>query len=174
MGSFHPLKTILSVLPVRYPAPVIVAVHRAPDSSPRMAELLSEHCLLPVAEVEDKDCLVAGRVFLAPSDYHLLVEGNGLVLSTDPIVKFARPSFDLLLQSAAESSRCRIVCSVLSGASDDGAVGAGLVARSGGVVLAQEPEEAECPVMPQAVLRSVPEAKNKTTQGIGEYMARLV
>jgi two-component system, chemotaxis family, protein-glutamate methylesterase/glutaminase len=172
-GSFNPLKEILNALPVNYSLAVIVATHRTPDTSGLITELLADHCLLPVTEVEDKDKIEAGHIYIAPSNYHLLLEKNTLALSTDPPVNFARPSFDVLLQSAAMSYGYSIVCVILSGASNDGAVGASYIAESGGMVLIQEPGEAECPIMPQAVFDEVPLAKPMATQAICKSISRL-
>jgi two-component system chemotaxis response regulator CheB len=105
-----------------------------------------------VEEAEDKQPIEAGRVYLAPADYHLLVEGTSFALSTEAPVLSARPSIDVLFESAADAYAGRLIGVILTGASDDGARGLARIARAGGLAVAQEPATAECAVMPLAAI----------------------
>jgi two-component system chemotaxis response regulator CheB len=115
---------------------------------------LQSHCALPVAEVNDKDRIIAGRVYLAPADYHLLVDVGHFALSTDARVCYARPSIDVLFESAADVYRDRVIGVILTGASSDGALGAARIKKLGGRVVAQDPATAESPVMPRAAINA--------------------
>ena len=156
LGGLTALPTILRGLPKDFRCPVVVVQHRAIHTDDAgLVAAMQRGCLLEVREVEDKDTLVPGRVYLAPSDYHVLVEDNHLTLSTEARVLHARPSIDVLFDSAADSHRKRVVGVVLTGASRDGVEGCQAIKRHGGVVIVQEPSTAESALMPGSVLRDV-------------------
>lgn len=105
-----------------------------------------------MSEVDDKDELVPGRVYVAPADYHLLVEPGGFALSTDERVQHSRPSIDVALESAADAYGAAVVGVILTGANADGAQGLARVKRRGGVAVVQDPADAERGTMPAAAL----------------------
>jgi two-component system chemotaxis response regulator CheB len=152
-GGLRALELVLGALPAEFPAAVVIAQHRSPES-PRngLAGLLESSSALPVTEVEDKDPIEAGHVYVAPADYHLLVEPGYFSLSTDGPVQFARPSVDVLFESAADSYGDRLVAVVLTGANEDGAHGAQAVKKHRGLVFAQHPDSAEKAAMPEAAI----------------------
>ncbi len=127
---------------------------------------------MPVQEPDDFEPLVGGTIYVAPADYHLLVDRGRLLLSVDEPINFARPSIDVLLDSLAEAYGASSVAVVLTGASADGALGAKAVARSGGDVLVQTPATAESPIAPAAALALVPSARRLTIDGIADALAR--
>lgn len=146
-------------LPPDLDAAVVVAQHRAPESHPTaFRDLLGAATRLRVCEAGDKDVLRPGTVYVAPPDYHLLIESDSLALSTDEPVQYSRPSIDVLLQTAAESYRERCVGVVLTGANADGARGLARVAELGGRAIVQDPAGAERDEMPRAALAAVPQA----------------
>src|SRR5438046_815995 len=100
LGGLEALRTLLGGLPPDFPAPVAVAQHRRGRDGP-LRNILQEHSALPVVEAEDKLWVETGRVYLAPPDYHLLVEPGHFALSTEGPVTYARPSIDVLFESAA-------------------------------------------------------------------------
>ncbi len=156
LGGLTALPTILRALPAGFRCPVVVVQHRAIDIEVvSLLAALQRGCPLELREVEDKDPLTPGRVYLAPADYHVLVEGDHLTLSTEARVLHARPSIDVLFESAAEAHGERVIGVVLTGASRDGAFGAKEIKRRGGVVIVQEPSTAEARLMPESVLSSV-------------------
>ena len=151
-GGLHAVSQLLSALDPNLPAAVVVALHRAAEAT-GLAEALQEHTQLVVTEAEDKDDLVRGHVYVAPSDYHLLVESDGsLALSTDERVQFARPSIDVLFESAADAYRERCVGVVLTGLNEDGAAGLARIKELGGVAIVQDPRTAERGEMPTAAI----------------------
>jgi two-component system chemotaxis response regulator CheB len=128
---------------------------------------------MQVREAADKDALRAGTVYIAPPDYHLLVDPESVSLSTDEPVQFARPSIDVLFESAAESHRERCAGVVLTGANADGARGLRRIAELGGTTIVQDPEEAVRAEMPRAALLAVPEARVLPTAGIAPLLVDL-
>src|SRR6185295_11221583 len=91
-GGLKALQLLLSGLPADFPVPVAIVQHRGKDSDNGLAEFLGEFSALSIVEPDDKEPLVAGRVYLAPRDYHLLLENRSFALSTAAPVRFARPS----------------------------------------------------------------------------------
>jgi two-component system chemotaxis response regulator CheB len=152
LGGLHALRQLLEPLPAGFRPPVVVAQHRRADADSRLSDLLSTTCALPVLEPEDKEPLTPGRVYIAPANYHVVVTREALLLTVDPPVCFARPSIDVLFESAAEAFGPALVAIVLTGANEDGAAGARAVKRTGGRVLVQDPAEAESPVAPRAAI----------------------
>ena len=136
-------------------ASVVVGQHRGPTGGERLAPLLQRNTRLPVREAEDKDRLIPGTIYLAPPDYHTLIEEDGsIALSTEAHVRHARPSIDVLFRSAAEAYRERCVGVVLTGANEDGAEGLALIKQLGGVAVVQDPRTAERREMPAAAIEA--------------------
>jgi two-component system chemotaxis response regulator CheB len=150
------LEKVLGALPGDLDAAVAVVQHRsARDGSGGLAALLGRYSALPVSDAEDKQQIETGHVYLAPPDYHLLVEADCFALSVDDAVQHSRPSIDVLFESAADVWRQRVVGVILTGANEDGAHGLARVGRVGGYTIVQNPVEAERPEMPRAALRAV-------------------
>ena len=119
--------------------------HRAPGSDDGFPRFLQGRCRLPLEEVDDKVPIEPGHVYLAPPDYHLLVEPGHFSLSVDAPVRFSRPSVDVLFETAADAYGERLVAVVLTGSNDDGCRGLARVKETGGFVLVQDPATAERP-----------------------------
>lgn len=157
LGGYNALQVILGGLPRDYPLPIAIVQHRGIDSE-ILASALQELTPLPVREADDKEPIVPGCVYVAPPDYHLLVEVGRFALSTDPRVLSARPSIDMLFESAADAYLDRVIAVVLTGQSRDGAQGAARVKKRGGVVVVQEPSTAEARILPDsAIAASTPD-----------------
>lgn len=156
-GSLEVIVDLLSVLPRTFAVPVVVVVHLPPDADGGVAALLATKSSLPVVEVEDKMPMARGAIYVAPADYHLLVERNGcLALSADLPVHFSRPSIDVLFESVALALGARAFAILLSGASADGAAGLAAVRKRGGITWVQSPATARMPLMPQQALALAP------------------
>lgn len=152
-GGLTALETLLAALDPLLPQPLVVCCHTGSSNVDMLCELLSCHAALPVIEAREREPLQPGMVHVAPSGYHLLVEPDRrFALSVDPRVSFARPSIDVLFDSAAAAYRDTLVGVVLTGANKDGAEGLATIRRLGGVAIVQEPGDAESPTMPQAAL----------------------
>jgi two-component system chemotaxis response regulator CheB len=150
-GGLHAVGEILGALPEDLDAAVVVAQHRASDTY-GLADLLSARTRLTVADVDDKEPIEKRRVYLAPPDYHLLIQPGDFSLSRDEKVNYARPSIDVLFQSAADAYGERLIGVVLTGANEDGAAGLARIKERGGVAIVQDPRTAERPEMPDAAL----------------------
>jgi two-component system chemotaxis response regulator CheB len=117
-----------------------------------LCEYLCEASTLPVSEPDDKELLLSGHVYLAPRDYHLLVENRSFALSTDPPLGFARPSIDMLFESAAEEYNENAIGVILTGANRDGARGLATIKARGGLAIVEDPVSAFSPEMPEAAI----------------------
>jgi two-component system chemotaxis response regulator CheB len=154
-GGLHAVERLLEGLPDDFPPALVIAQHRGADASAQgLSGLLERHARRPVREAADKDAILAGGIYLAPADYHLLVEPGHFSLSVDDRVQHARPSVDVLFESVADAYRERAVGVVLTGANRDGAAGLARIKRLGGVAIVQDPDEAEAATMPAAALRA--------------------
>ncbi len=152
LGGFQAVKLILGGLPREFPLPLAIVLHRGSDALGDLPGLLQRYSALPVADAEDKEPIMAGRVYVAPVGYHLMVESGSLALSTEAPVWFARPSIDVLFESAADTYAAGVIAVALTSSSPDGADGLVWVKQRGGVVVIQDPSSAESPILPRAAL----------------------
>lgn len=159
LGGLHALEVLLAGLPKSFPLPVAIVQHRYKAADSTLATLLQRYSAMQVKEPEDKEAIVPGQIYLAPADYHLLVEAGlsqGIVpyfaLSTEAPVAYARPSIDVLFESAADAYTQKVIGVILTGANDDGAQGLAKIKTRGGMTIVQEPATAEVPVMPEAAI----------------------
>lgn len=152
-GGLRALSHLLDAIPAAVDQPIVVAQHRSPDSADGgLGLLLQSHTARTVKDAEDKDELRRGYVYLAPPDYHLLVELGSLALSTDDAVQFARPSIDVLFESVADAYGSGAIGIILTGANDDGAAGLARIKERGGVAIVQDPATSERRRMPDAAI----------------------
>jgi two-component system, chemotaxis family, protein-glutamate methylesterase/glutaminase len=173
-GGLDALRTILRGLPASLDAAVVVAQHRAASSHPTaLRDLLTRVTALKVCDADDKAELRHGSVYIAAPDYHVLIEDGSIALATDAPVLYARPSVDVLLESAAESYLDRCVGVVLTGANDDGARGLKHVVDHGGAAIVQEPSSAARDEMPRAALAAVPDARVAPVEEIAALVIEL-
>ncbi|BAZ02597.1 CheB methylesterase [Tolypothrix tenuis PCC 7101] len=155
LGGFAALKKILRNLPQNLKSPIAIAQHRHRESYNTLSEFLQKHTALQVREAEDKDEILPGYVYLAPADYHLLVESGYFALSTDEPISYARPSIDVLFESAADIYGEQVIGVILTGANEDGVQGLKAIKSRLGIAIVQEPTTAECSVMPKAAINAV-------------------
>ncbi len=154
-GGMHALSTLLPALPKDFPLPILVVQHRLAGSDDYLAHSLDQLCAIHVKEAEEKEPLKAGWVYIAPADYHLLVERDQtLSLSVDDKENYSRPSIDVLFESAAYAWTSALIGVILTGANSDGARGLALIKEKGGITVVQNPTTAEYDVMPKAALAS--------------------
>jgi len=172
-GGLSALRELMVGLPRGLGMPVVIVQHRHRQSDNLLQSLLQDETHLCVCEVEDKAPIVSGNVYIAPADYHLLIEDTHFSLSTDEPVRYSRPSIDVTFQSAADSYGARAVGVVLTGANADGAAGLRRIVDRGGLAFVQMPQTAESPAMPTAALRSVPDARVLTIAEIATAIGAL-
>jgi two-component system, chemotaxis family, protein-glutamate methylesterase/glutaminase len=152
-GGLKALEQLCAALPDDFPVPIVVAQHRDIDAEDQLlAKLLGRHTALRVIDADDKAPLRPGTVLLSPPGYHLLVSDGCVELSVDEPVQFARPSIDVLFDSAADTYGAGVLGILLTGANADGADGLAEIARRGGRTVVQDPDTAERPEMPRAAL----------------------
>lgn len=152
-GGLRVLTSILWKLPSAYPVPLIIVQHRGKDQKTLLEEVLQSKSRIKIKQADEKEPIKAGCVYIAPPDYHLLVERDmTLSLTSDELVRYSRPSIDVLFESAAEVYRDALIGIVLTGASNDGSAGVEAIAKHGGLTIAQEPSSAEYSYMPKAAI----------------------
>lgn len=155
-GGVGVLRPLLGALPAGFPLPVIVVQHLNPQAGGDLARFLDETCAIRVKEADDREAPAAGTVYLAPANYHLLVDlDRRFALSLDPPVNCARPSVDLLFESAAEAYGAALVGVVLTGAGQDGSRGLARIKECGGLTVVQDPADATAASMPRHALEAV-------------------
>ncbi|HVX40906.1 MAG TPA: chemotaxis protein CheB [Gemmatimonadaceae bacterium] len=172
-GGLSALRELIGGLPPEFALPLIIVQHRHRESDHLLPTLLQDRTRLPVCDVEDKAPIERRNVYVAPPDYHLLVEDGYFSLSTDEPVRFSRPSIDVTFESAADAYGPRAVGVVLTGANADGAAGLERIHERGGLAFVQQPETAESPTMPAAAVRAVPLARVLTIAEIAKALASL-
>jgi two-component system chemotaxis response regulator CheB len=152
-GSLDVLLSIIQAIPANAGLLVIVIVHRKKDTEGLLTHLISTRTSLPVKEVEDKESIVPNAVYVAPPDYHLLVEDeNTFSLDTAEKIHYSRPSIDVTFESVSEKFGQRAIGILLSGANADGAEGLGCIKAAGGITIAQDPVSADVGFMPQQAI----------------------
>jgi two-component system chemotaxis response regulator CheB len=173
-GGLQALGRLLSDLPGGLDLPVVIAQHRHPDSHEgTLAQLLQRQIDRPVLEAEDKATIEPRHVYVAPSDYHLLVERGSFALSLDDRVRYARPSIDVLFESAADAYGEGVIGIVLTGANDDGARGLARIKELGGVAVIQDPESAVRRAMPDAAIAATAADAILPLEDIGAFVYEL-
>lgn len=163
-GSLDVLLHVLPLLKANLAAAIIIVVHRKGSVQSQLTELLASKTSLRVKEAEEKEPIEDGVIYLAPADYHLLVE-NDRTLSLDysEKINYSRPSIDITFECAAEVYGASVVAVLLSGANADGVEGLKAVVRHKGTAAVQDPETADVAYMPQQALLKVPGIAHKLT-----------
>ena len=152
-GGLGALTAILAVLPENFKLPILVVQHQPADADDFLHRHLNDLCQLNVKEASPGELIVAGKVYIAPRGYHLLVEeSRRFSLSVDLPVNYAIPSIDVLFESAADVYKAKLIGVILTGANNDGALGLKEVKAQGGLTIVQAPETAEVSCMPQAAI----------------------
>jgi two-component system chemotaxis response regulator CheB len=170
-GGLRALEVILQALPRDFTLPLLIVQHIDRDAGAGLAHLLDARCALKVKEADDQDEIAPGTAYIAPANYHLLVENRErLTLSVDPPVNFARPSIDVLFESAADVFGPSLIGIVLTGANADGSEGLKRVKTRGGLAIVQEPTDAEAAQMPRAAIEAT---KVDHVKPLGEIAALL-
>ena len=172
-GGLAALRALVSGLPDSFKMAVALVQHRHKDSDHLLRSLLQEASALEVCEIEDKMPLEHGRIYVAPPDYHTLVEPGHFSLSTEAPVRYSRPSIDVTFLSAADSYGHRTVGIVLTGANADGSEGLRRISDRGGMAIVQDPATAESPLMPTSAVRAVPLARVMALAYMTKFVASL-
>lgn len=155
-GGLYALMELLGALTTDFPCPIVIAQHRSAESDDekRLGEVLTRYSALPVRDADDREPLSAPGVYLAPADYHVMIEDGRLELSVDEPVHFSRPSIDVLFESAARAYRQNVVGVLLTGFGRDGTAGMAAIRAAGGITVAQDPATALEPAMPRNAIEA--------------------
>lgn len=152
-GGFEVIKKLVSSLPSEFSLPIIIVQHIGESTGSEWVEILNKQSLIRVKEADEKEAITGGTLYLAPPNYHLLVEGDRtFTLTIDERVNYARPAIDILFETAAEVFGSNLVGIVGTGANFDGAKGLLRIKEYGGVTIVQDPGTAEVDVMPKAAI----------------------
>ncbi len=152
-GSFKLLFQVVKLLAPHLNKTVIIIIHRKKNFLSEIEKLFAENSRMLMREVADKDTLNKNTIYIAPANYHTLIETEGTFgLDVSEAVWFSKPSIDVTFESAAEVYGKRCLAILLSGANQDGAAGLLKLRESGATTIAQHPEDAEMDEMPQAAI----------------------
>lgn len=175
-GGFAALKEVFAGLPADFPAAILVVHHIHPHSdSYQLVSGLLRDCALQVKVAEEKEPIQAGTIYLAPANYHLLVEADrSLALTIDDKVNFSRPSIDVLFETAADTFGEQLLGIVLTGGSKDGAEGLRKISERGGDTIVQDPATAEVSTMPRSALEFCPSARVMALAEIGVFLREIL
>ena len=173
-GGFDALKLMLPFFPRVAGLAVVVVLHLHPQSRMDPAYFFSSLSGLPCREAQDKEWICGETVYFAPPAYHLLIERDRTFsLSVDEPVQWARPSVDVLFESAADAYGKQCVAMILTGANQDGARGCARLGALGAAVYVQDPAEAEVSSMPLAALSRCPQARAFSLLELGSLVQHM-
>lgn len=173
-GSFSVVRKILSSLPVNFPLPIFLCLHRLKNVRFGFAESLNIDSKLHVMEPQDKTKVKPGFVYLSPANYHMIIEPSHIIaLSTEPEINYSRPSVDLTIMTAGFSFREKMVGIILSGTNSDGSKGLHNAYRNGAYTIIQDPGNAQFGTMPNEVLKKFKPHKILTDDEIAGFINSL-
>jgi len=173
-GGLHALQAILSQLPTNFQLPIMIVQHRPPVADDFLLLALANSCSLQIKEADQHDSVQSGEVYLAPANYHLLVERDRtLSLSIDAKVCLSRPSIDVLFDTAADTYQGNLIGIILTGANHDGTAGLKKIKARGGLTIAQDPTTAEVGIMPRSAIRANAVDKVLTLADIAAFLNHI-
>lgn len=155
-GGMNVLKIISAALPIDFKIPIIIVQHVGAHSDSKWIQFLNEKSTLLIKEADEKEKIEKGTMYIAAPNYHLLIEKDKTFsLTIDERVNFARPSIDVLFESAAEAYREKLIGIVLTGSNNDGTKGIIRIKECGGLTIIQDPKTAESPYMPKSAIDAI-------------------
>ena len=173
-GGLQALKTIFSLLESDFSIPIIVVQHISPHSDNYITTYLNRICNIKVKEANEKELIEDGTIYFAPPNFHLLIEDNfTFSLSTEERVNFARPSIDVLFETAAFAYGKNLAGIILTGANNDGAAGLNTIKKYGGLTIVQDPKTAEVDTMPSSAIKISKVDYILSLGGIGKLLTKL-
>jgi len=155
-GGMNAMNVMFPLLPKEFKIPIIIVQHINARSDSQWIKLLNSKCKLCIKEVDEKELIEQGIIYIAPPNYHLLIEKNKTFsLTVDERINFARPSIDVLFESAAEAYKSKLIGIILTGSNNDGSKGIKRIKEYGGLTIIQNPETAESSYMPASAISSI-------------------
>lgn len=173
-GGMNAMKVMFSLLPKDFNTPVIIVQHIGAHSDSQWIKLLNDKSNLPIKEADEKENIENGKVYIAPPNYHLLIEKDRTFsLTIDERVNYSRPSIDVLFESAAEAYKNKLIGVILTGSNNDGSNGIKRVKECGGLAIIQNPETAESAFMPKSAIAAIKPDYVLPLEGITELLITL-
>jgi two-component system chemotaxis response regulator CheB len=173
-GGMNAMKVMFSLLPKDFNIPVIIVQHMGANSDSHWIKLLNNNSNLPVKEADEKEKIENGIVYIAPPNYHLLIENDRTFsLAVDERVNYSRPSIDVLFESAAEAYAGQLIGVILTGSNHDGTNGIKRVKECGGMAIIQDPETAESAYMPKSAIAAIKPDYVLSLEAITELLIEL-
>ncbi len=174
-GSLQVLGSILNALPKIFNLPIVIILHRQKNVNSKMSRLLGKYATeKTILEPDDKELISECCIYLAPQNYHLLIEeDHSFSLDYSEPVLFSRPSIDVSFESAARVFKQHAITILLSGANSDGTKGIETILKNGGTAIVQSPHSAEFNMMPQAALDKNPSAYSLNPANIVRFVLSL-
>ncbi len=154
-GGVGALCGVIEYLPPDFPAAVFVVLHLAPHGGSALPSILGRSGCLPASHPSPGEAIEPGRIYVAPPDHHLAIDGDRIILSRNASENGHRPAIDVLFRTAARAFGSRVVGVVLTGNLDDGTAGLAAIKRCGGAAVVQDPSEADYPSMPESAIANV-------------------
>ena len=155
-GGYAVLNRILPALKRDFPVPLIFVRHIHPNSNDYLIGELDKKCTLVVKQADEKEKITTGHVYFASPNYHLLIDwDHTFSLSVSEYINYARPSIDVLFESASDVYRDKLIGIILTGANNDGSRGLKTIKERGGITIVQDPKSAEMDMMPKSAIETV-------------------
>jgi two-component system chemotaxis response regulator CheB len=172
-GSFKIMFQIIKDLNPWVNKAVVIIIHRSKNFLSEIETLFADNSRLVLREIADKDPIKKNVIYIAPANYHTLVEaGNTFALDVSDPIWFSKPSIDITFESAAEIYKDRCTAILFSGANQDGALGMLKLKKGGALTIVQDPEEAEMSEMPQMAININAESYILKTEQIFELFGK--
>ena len=173
-GGPKALETFFSHLPADLPAVVLLSQHMPPGFTLSFAERLNQISKFRVKEAEEGDRLLQGCAYVAPGNYHMVVDGGVIRLDSGPKVNYVRPAIDVMLDSLHQVNQ-KVLVAIFTGMGKDGASGAYALKKSKSdlLIVAQDPATALIPSMPEALIKSVTCDVIAPLEKLGPEISRL-
>jgi two-component system, chemotaxis family, protein-glutamate methylesterase/glutaminase len=174
-GGLFAISALLEKLPEDYPVPIIIVQHRSKEPRDLLEEVLQAKCRIRIKQADEKERIESGFAYIAPPDYHLLIEEDQTFsLTADEYVRFSRPSIDVLFETAAAVFGKSLAGIILTGANNDGAAGIKAIKKYGGTTIAQAPDEAQYPYMPKAAINTNAVMHTWTLPEIQNFLLKII
>jgi two-component system chemotaxis response regulator CheB len=173
-GGMEVIRMLVSSLPVDFSFPLIIVQHLHVFSKTAWANTLGERCQVNVKEANEKEQVKRGTVYFAPANYHLLLESDyTLTLTVDERVNYARPSIDVLFETAAESCNDKVIGILCTGGNTDGVRGLKRIKKRGGMTIVQDPDTAQVRSMPKAAIQTAEPDYILSPEGILNHLLKI-
>jgi len=174
-GSIDSIINLLTDLPKTFNIPVIIVIHRMRNAESKLENIFKfKSSIKKIKEADDKEPILTGNIYIAPPNYHLILEENKtLSLDYSELVNYSRPSIDVTFESAALAYKENLIGILLSGSNSDGSEGLKKIKYYNGLTIVQDPKEAKSPIMPMSAIKSLKVDHIMTIKEIQTFLISL-